>query len=139
MIQQIIGSVVGQVTNLVDELHTSAEEKLKINSDLTKALYGVIPTLLSYEEKRLTEASKNIRAEMQNGSMLSRNWRPLTMLIFVGMIVAYLCGKTHERVTEDMMMKIMDIIHFGLGGYVVARSVEKVFPNIMSAFKRKSE
>ena len=34
------------------------------------------------------------------------------------------------------MVKLWSIIEFGLGGYVVGRSVEKIAPSIASAMKR---
>lgn len=76
---------------------------------------------------RLVERQADIiEAEAQSESWLTRNWRPLTMLTFVGLIVADWLGYSAPGLTPELKEKLYDIIQTGLMGYIVARSVEKV-------------
>jgi hypothetical protein len=58
------------------------------------------------------------------------------MLIFAGLIVARWMGWAAPNLTESEYLKLWDIVQFGLGGYVVGRSAEKIVPSIASALKR---
>jgi hypothetical protein len=72
-----------------------------------------------------------ITAEASGESWLQRNWRPLTMVTFTGLIVLHWLGFTAENLPEDQIPMLLDIVKVGLGGYVVGRSAEKV----MKAYK----
>ena len=73
------------------------------------------------------EASMSvIISEAKGGSWLQRSWRPLTMLTFVGLIVAKWLGMTAPGVTEAIELELLGIIKVGLGGYIMGRSAEKV-------------
>ena len=73
----------------------------------------------------LTEAASVIRAEAQAGGITAR-WRPIVMLTFTFLIVARWLGFSAPGITEAEIMKLWNIVEFGLGGYVVGRSAEKV-------------
>ena len=77
------------------------------------------------QQALVDSASSIIVAEAQGESWLQRNWRPVTMITFVGLVVAKWLGYTAPGVTEAIELKLLDIIQVGLGGYVVGRSVEK--------------
>ena len=66
-----------------------------------------------------------IVAEANSESWIARNWRPITMLTFVGLVVAKWLGLTTD-VSEGIEIELMELIKIGLGGYVVGRSAEKV-------------
>ena len=66
-----------------------------------------------------------IKSEAQGESWIQRNWRPVTMLTFVGLIVAKWLGLTAPGVTEAIEIELLEIIKVGLGGYVIGRSAEK--------------
>ena len=67
-----------------------------------------------------------IVAEAQNGSFLSQNWRPITMLVFVVLVSAHWLGFTPENIGEAEVLALLDIVQVGLGGYVIGRSGEKM-------------
>jgi len=85
--------------------------------------------LLKMEEKgefsRLKMQMETITAEAKGESWIQRNWRPLTMLTFVILVVAKWLGLTAPDITAELEMKILEIIQIGLGGYIVSRGVEK--------------
>lgn len=51
---------------------------------------------------------------------LTRSWRPVTMYVFLGLIVVAQLG-----VTGPVPEPVWPIVQFAMGGYVVGRSLEK--------------
>lgn len=82
-------------------------------------------------------AAEVVKAEAASGHWLAANWRPITMLVFVGLICARWWGFTAPGMTEAEYLSIYDLVKIGLGGYVVGRSAEKIVPAITEAMKRK--
>ena len=77
-----------------------------------------------------------VQAEAQSQHWLAACWRPILMLVFGGLIVARWLGWSAPNISEAEILKLWEIVQFGLGGYVVGRSVEKVVPSIAEAIKR---
>ena len=118
--------------DLIDELHTSGEEegniKIKLEAlrnELAKIEQAVTLKTIEYEGKLLDIKSKIINAEVQSDSWLAKNWRPMTMLAFVGIVISYWFGYQPTNMTPETIGDVFDLIKIGLGGYVVGRSVEK--------------
>lgn len=80
----------------------------------------------SAEAKMLEHQVSTVLAEANGESWLQRNWRPLTMLTFVSLVVAKWLGFAAPGISEAIELKLFDIIEIGLGGYVIGRSAEKV-------------
>lgn len=83
-----------------------------------------------------TARASIVQAEAASKHWLAANWRPLTMLIFVGLIVARWFGWAAPNLAEAEYLALWDIVQIGLGGYVIGRSAEKVFPGIVQAVKK---
>ncbi|WP_444886715.1 3TM-type holin [Microbulbifer sp. JMSA008] len=81
--------------------------------------------LISMDLEELKSASQIITAEAKGESCLQRNWRPITMLTFVGLIMAHWVGWTSPNLSEEQILALLEIVKIGLGGYVVGRSAEK--------------
>jgi hypothetical protein len=77
-----------------------------------------------------------IKAEASSGNSLASSWRPITMLVFVGLITARWFGWAAPELSEAEYLKLWSIVEFGLGGYVVGRSVEKIAPTVAEALRR---
>ncbi len=58
-------------------------------------------------------------ADFRYQSWLQRTWRPITMLVFVGLIVARWLGWSAPNLGEAEVLKLWDIVEIGLGGYVI--------------------
>ena len=82
--------------------------------------------MLALERESLTAKANLIAAEAQGASWLQRNWRPITMLSFLGLVVADAFGLLAFRLADQAWL----LLQIGLGGYVVGRSVEKISPQI---------
>ncbi len=83
-----------------------------------------------------TAQAQIVQAEAASGNWLASSWRPITMLTFVGLIVARWFGWEAPNLAEAEYLKLWDIVQLGLGGYVIGRSVEKVMPSIADAMKK---
>jgi hypothetical protein len=96
--------------------------------------------LLKLEENgelaRISEQAKIITAEASSDSWLASNWRPLTMVSFVFIIVnnyilvqyAHFFGINIPIL--DLPPNMWHLLELGLGGYVIGRSAEKVATNL---------
>lgn len=115
-----IGSIFKPATDLVDNLHTSEEEKAELRNKFEALQNAATFKLLEYETK-LMEAQASIVSAEAKGNNLQRNWRPITMLSFVGLIVLESLG----WLAKPLSPEIFTIIKFGMTGYIVGRSAEK--------------
>lgn len=77
-----------------------------------------------------------VKTEAASSHWLAANWRPLLMMVFGGLIVARWFGWAAPNLSEAEYLKLWSIVEFGLGGYVVGRSVEKIAPSIANALKK---
>lgn len=78
-----------------------------------------------------------VKTEAASGHWLAANWRPLLMLTFGALIVARWFGWAAPNLSEAEYLKLWSIVEFGLGGYVVGRSVEKIAPSIADAISKR--
>lgn len=84
-----------------------------------------------------TAQAEIVKTEAASGSFLTSSWRPITMLVFVGLIVARWFGWAAPNLAPEEYIKLWDIVEIGLGGYVIGRSGEKVAPVVASILKGK--
>lgn len=104
--------------NLLDKLIPDPVERAKAKANL----------LEMKQKGELTELEMQrdvIVAEAKGEGWMQRNWRPITMLTFVGLVVAKWLGFTADGISEAIELELMKLIRMGLGGYVIGRSVEK--------------
>lgn len=125
-----IGDLLGGAFGLVDDLHTSDEEKLTLKAGLMEIQTGVISQVIAAQSKMAEMQSKVIVAETQSTSWITKSWRPITMLTFLVLIVAAQFGLTGP-VPEPMW----PLLKLGLGGYVIGRSFEKTVPSVLASLK----
>ncbi len=109
------------------------------DQDLNARLKASIQTaVLSADAEALQEQAGIVVAEAQGESWLQRNWRPLTMMVFVFIVfnnyilAPYLQAMTGWSVALATPPDLWALIKLGLGGYVVGRSAEKC----VTAWKR---
>ena len=126
----ILGKVAGSVA---DRIFPDPEHELK-RIELQQALQAAVLERTSEIERAAAEV---VKAEAQGESWLQRTWRPVTMLVFVALIVARWLGWSAPNLGEAEVMKLWDIVEIGLGGYVIGRSAEKVLPGVVSSLQRK--
>ena len=77
-----------------------------------------------------------VKTEAASSHWLAANWRPIVMLVFCGLIVARWFGWAAPNLSEAEYLKLWSIVEFGLGGYVLGRSAERISGNIAPALKK---
>lgn len=125
----ILGKVAGSVA---DRIFPDPEHELK-RIELQQALQAAVLERTSEIERAAAEV---VKAEAQGQSWLQRTWRPVTMLVFVALIVARWLGWSAPDLGEAEVLKLWDIVEIGLGGYVIGRSAEKILPGVVETMKR---
>lgn len=131
-ILDFLGNLISPVTNLIDSLVTTDKEKGEIKIELVKMQNEMASKLLEYESKLMDAQASIIRAEAQGASFLQRNWRPITMLTFLVLVVCDSFGLLTFRLSDEAW----GLLKIGLGGYVIGRSAEKVVPQIVKSLKK---
>lgn len=121
-----IGKIFKPVTDLVDNLHTSEEEKLEIKSKMMEMQFEFQSKVLDYETKLMESKATIVEAEAKSDHFLTAAWRPITMLLFTGIIVLRWFGFTDSSISQELELKLFSIVQLGLGGYIVGRSGEKI-------------
>lgn len=125
-----VGGLVKPIATLIDKLHTSGEEKGQLVNEMEKIQNAAATKLLEYESQVLALQTQVIVAEAQGQSWLQRNWRPVTMLTFLVLVVCDSFGWLTNRLAPEAWV----LLQIGLGGYVIGRSVEKIAPSMMDKF-----
>lgn len=121
MIFDLISNIFKPAAKLIDDLHTSDEEKLEAKRKLKLLENEMSLKVLDYEKAQLKAQASIIQAEAQGQSWLQRNWRPCTMLCFLLLVMCDSFGLLPNPLAADAWK----LIQLGLGGYVVGRSSEK--------------
>jgi hypothetical protein len=129
MIPALIPALAPILGSIIKSKFPDPAEAAKAEAELTAQLWA-------NAHKLNTAAADIIKAEAESKHWLTSNWRPITMLVFVVLIVARWFGWAAPNLSEAEYIKLWTIVEFGLGGYVVGRSVEKVTPTIAGALKR---
>jgi len=132
-----VSNAIKPVTEMIDKITTTDEERAQLKNELAKIEAQFTEKLVELRKKELEAQSEIITAEAKGESWLQRNWRPITMLVFVGIIVAHWLGYTVSGMDAEVEKSLYDLIKIGLGGYVIGRSVEKVSPKIADAVKNR--
>ncbi len=117
-----IGSIADLIKTGVDKFwpdKASEAEKMAITASLTNAV--------EERETKVIEAKKDvIIAEAQGGSWLQRNWRPITMLVFVYIIAHnFIFAQLLSLPILDIPPDMWSLLKLGIGGYIMGRSAEK--------------
>ncbi|MGC6520493.1 MAG: 3TM-type holin [Candidatus Puniceispirillaceae bacterium] len=116
------------INRIIDEVHSSEEERAARRAEAAKLQNEALALALALERERLAAQAGLVAAEAGGASWLQRNWRPITMLSFLGLVIADAFGLLAFRLADQAWL----LLQIGLGGYVVGRSVEKISPQITS-------
>ena len=116
------GDTIKDVGNIIDNLHTSGEEKAAAKQSLEKVLAEA-------EQAAQAQVSARWEADMKHGSWLSKNIRPLTLIfltfvftilsVFDGNLGEFTIGSAYVPVYQTLLMTVY-------AAYFAGRSIEKV-------------
>lgn len=119
MIAALVPALAGLIGKVVDKAIPDKTEAERLKAELTRQL-------LELNADELKASSSIILAEVQGGSWLQRNWRPMLMVWFAILVGAYWFGYTPENLTPEAIEGLFNLVQIGVGGYVVGRSGEKI-------------
>ena len=126
-----ISRIINPITDLIDDLSTSDEEKGLLKNQMTRIENAFTAKVLDYEGKIAQMKADIVMTEAKGESWIQRTWRPITMLTFLVLVVLHHLGYLAIEITSDMW----DLLKIGIGGYVVSRGAEKVVPAVTKMLK----
>ncbi|MDP3580464.1 MAG: 3TM-type holin [Ignavibacteria bacterium] len=121
-----LSGIVKPITDLIDSLTTTEKEKKELSNELVRIENQFLGKALEYESKLLDSQTRIVEAEAKGQSWLQRNWRPITMLTFLILVVCDSFGFLKFRLSNEAWI----LLQIGLGGYVVGRTGEKIVEKI---------
>jgi hypothetical protein len=121
-ITDLIAGIFKPAAQLVDELHTSTEEKLQAKGHLLDVQAAAMDKVFDYEAKALAGQQAIVQAEAQAEHWLVATWRPITMLTLLLLVVGDSLGFLPNSLNAEAWV----LLQVGLGGYVIGRSGEKI-------------
>jgi len=116
------GKLVQDVGNVIDNLHTSQEEKLAAEAKIKDLIMG-------YEAEMQKQVTERWKLDMNSDSWLSKNIRPL-VLVFLVISTVLLVFIDAGFINFDVKDSYVDLLQLVLitviGAYFGGRSLEKV-------------
>jgi hypothetical protein len=119
---ELIVGIFKPAAELIDELHTSEEEKLEQKRKLLEIQAASMDSALNHERAMMEAQARIVNSEARSEHWLASSWRPITMLTFLALTVGDSLGLLATPLRDEAWM----LLQIGLGGYVVGRSGEKV-------------
>ena len=102
MIQNLIGTIGKKVLDITNDVVEYKDEVNKLKFQNQKQL-------LESKSTELETPAKIVLAEAQ-GSLLQRNWRPMLMVTFAGLVVAHRFGFNTSKVPESSENLLLHIV-----------------------------
>jgi Holin of 3TMs, for gene-transfer release len=125
----VLTSVFKPITDLIEHVVPSGDAKVQLQQKVLEGQITVAMQGMEYERQLLDAQSRIILAEAQGNSWLQRNWRPITALTLLGLVVCDSYGWLPNRLADEAWT----LLQIVLGGYVAGRSIEKTAPAIVNA------
>lgn len=122
----LIASVFAPAAKLIDELHTSTDEKNQHKERLLTVQAAAMQTVFDYEKASLEGQQKIVQAEASSEHWVTATWRPITMLTMLTLAVGDSLGWLPNPLRDEAWM----LLQLGIGGYVVGRSGEKIVKEV---------
>mgnify|MGYP000891375037 CR=1 FL=1 len=122
LIGGIVGKILPEAGKIIDNLHTSTEEKMAARQKMEQLL-------VSAEQEAQQEVSARWEADMKSDAWLPKNIRPLTLIflttvfvilsVFDGNLGEFSIGEAYVPVYQTLLMTVY-------AAYFAGRSIEKV-------------
>jgi len=126
-IGSLVSKVLPSVERIVDELHTSREERAQAKQKIQELL-------VSAEQEAQKEVTARWDSDMKSDSWLPKNVRPLTLAFLTGMFVVlsvfdgnvggFTVSEYYSPVYENLLMVVYSSYFLGRSAEKIKRSVE---------------
>lgn len=122
-----VGTVIDSVGKIVDDLHTSDDEKLKAKQELLTIQAGMELKARELDLKYESEITQRQANDMASDSWLSKNIRPLTLIFILTMYSLLSISSGFDFIVTESYVELLGnwgmlIMSFYFGG----RTWEKV-------------
>ena len=114
--KDVVKETLGGIGNLVKDIKTIATGKI----DPEKA--AEILTKAAQLEAAINQYQANVVTAEASGNWLQRSWRPLTMMLFLVLVILNQFGLLRIPLSDE----VWELFKIGLGGYIGGRSLEKI-------------
>ena len=114
--------LVKSVGGVIDNLHTSKEEKLAAEAKIKDLVMG-------YEAEMQKQVTERWKMDMQSDSWLSKNIRPLVLvfLVVATVLLIFIDAGAISFVVQDKWTDLLQLVLITvIGAYFGGRSLEKV-------------
>jgi hypothetical protein len=125
-VTDLIAGIFKPAAQLIDELHTSEDERLQAKGHLLDVQAAAMQKVFDYETSLIESQAKIVHAEASSSHWLTANWRPITMLTFLTLAVGDSMGWLQAPLRDEAWT----LLEIGLGGYIIGRSGEKIAKTI---------
>ena len=122
MIKGLLKSLIGDASQIIDDVVTTKEEKMALKNAMKKMLLESEVEL----QKNITERWK---ADMGSDSWLSKNIRPLTLAFLISstMALVFIDAGFIEFNVKDSWVDLLQLVLISVvGAYFGGRSIEKI-------------
>jgi hypothetical protein len=121
----ITSSLINDIGKVVDNLHTSEEERLEAKQKLSELIKQA-------DEKAQNEVTSRWEFDTKNGNFLTRSIRPLVLIFLTAMftLLAFTDGNIGGfKVQEEYIPIFQTLLVTVYGAYFVGRTYEKTKKN----------
>lgn len=121
LLTALVGPIIDKV---LPRFFSDKDKRLEARSAIEQQLQANEHSI----ETAIVNAQRDIIvADAKGESWLQRSWRPIVVLTFTALIVAYQLGLTDgTRMTDIYTEGLLDIVKLALSGFIVSRGAEKV-------------
>ena len=116
------GELINKVGGVIDNLHTSAEEKVAAEKQIKDMILG-------YEAEMQKQVTERWKLDMNSDSWLSKNIRPLVLIFLVicTMLLIFIDAGFLKFNVKDSYVDLLQLVLITvIGAYFGGRSLEKV-------------
>jgi hypothetical protein len=126
--------VIDGIGLLIDKVSTTDAERLEAKKQMLEIQSKLYTAALQADADIAKSKADVIKAEATSESWLTRNWRPIVMMLFATVVAHnYLLSPWFGLPRIELPPDMWRLLELGLGGYVVGRSVEKIIPSVAEA------
>lgn len=131
-IGEIVSNTIKPIGKVIDNVHTSKEEKEKLNNELERIKNDLTSKMIEVQKQELEAKRDVLVTEAKSEHFLTSNWRPITALVFTFIIANnYIIAPYTEaffnvKVMLELPPDMWQIVKIMIGGYVGGKSLEVV-------------
>lgn len=134
VLQGPIAGTLGAVNDIIGKFVQDPNQKAQAQLAVLQAQQDLTLKLEAASTEWVKAQADVIKAEATSESWLTRNWRPITMMVFVFIVAFnYIVAPLFHLSVLPVPADMWELLKLGITGYVVGRSAEKIIPVVGDA------